>query len=92
MEKLVSRWFNVRPLPGAYVFPPEQRPGKLFFPQVNSIPVLDIGGQDQKETIQLIMKAREEFGFFQVAYYISSIYRNQLLVTSVSSNSLKCSV
>ncbi|KAH9729414.1 Fe2OG dioxygenase domain-containing protein [Citrus sinensis] len=66
MEKLVSSWFNVRPLPEAYVFPPEQRPGKLFFPQGKSIPVLDLGGQDRKETIQLIMKASKEFGFFQV--------------------------
>lgn len=92
MEKLVSSWFNVRPLPEAYVFPPEQRPGKLFFPQGKSIPVLDLGGQNRKETIQLIMKASKEFGFFQVTYYISSIYHNQPLLTSVSSNSLKCSV
>ncbi|XP_031265726.1 LOW QUALITY PROTEIN: hyoscyamine 6-dioxygenase-like [Pistacia vera] len=67
MEKLVSSWFEVELLPEPYVFPPEKRPGKVSFPLGKSIPVLDLGSSnDQNETIQQIMKASEEFGFFQV--------------------------
>ncbi|KAL5792764.1 hypothetical protein ACOSP7_001358 [Xanthoceras sorbifolium] len=67
MEGLVSSLFDVQSLPETYVLPPEKRPGNLIFPPGKSnIPVLDLGGHDRHEIIQQIMKASEEFGFFQV--------------------------
>lgn len=66
MEELVSSWCNVGAIPETYVFPPEKRPGKLIFTLDKSIPVLDLGSEDRNQTIQQIMKASEEFGFFQV--------------------------
>ncbi|KAK3193575.1 hypothetical protein Dsin_024885 [Dipteronia sinensis] len=68
MEGLVSSLFDVQSLPETYVLPPEIRPGELSFcpDESNNIPVLDLGGNDRNEIIQQIMKASQEFGFFQV--------------------------
>ncbi|CAB4291509.1 unnamed protein product [Prunus armeniaca] len=71
MEKLVSSWYNVQPLPDNYIFPPDARPGKLDVPLCNNIPVIDMGGagaeaHDRTSIIQQILNASEEFGFFQV--------------------------
>ncbi|KAM7253703.1 hypothetical protein ACFE04_031385 [Oxalis oulophora] len=65
MEKmLVSSFEN-------YVFPPDKRPGNLIVPTKVSIPVIDLrpnGDPDDRKivNIQQILKASEEFGFFQV--------------------------
>lgn len=69
MEKLVSNWFNVQTLPKDYIFPVEKRPGEeLSTPICATIPVIDLGKAeyDRKDTIQQILKASQEFGFFQV--------------------------
>ncbi|XP_034691876.1 hyoscyamine 6-dioxygenase-like [Vitis riparia] len=70
MEKLVSSWsINVQSLPENYVLPPGQRPGKLIVPPCKSLPVVDLGkatSPDRAETIQKILEASWEFGFFQV--------------------------
>ncbi|KAI9181442.1 hypothetical protein LWI28_015050 [Acer negundo] len=68
MEGLVSSLFDVRSLPETYVLPPEIRPGELSFrpDESNNIPVLDLGGHDRNEIIKQIMKASQEFGFFQI--------------------------
>ncbi|KAA8550762.1 hypothetical protein F0562_002446 [Nyssa sinensis] len=69
MENLVSSWFNVQSLPENYVFPPDKRPGKLSVPLCKIIPVIDLGNavdHDRSNTIQQILKASQEFGFFQV--------------------------
>ena len=72
MEKLVSSWYNVQPLPDNYILPPDARPGKLDVPLCTNIPVIDMGGaeaeaHDRASIIQQMLNASEEFGFFQVA-------------------------
>jgi isopenicillin N synthase-like dioxygenase len=69
MEKiLVSNLFN-KPFEN-YVFPPEKRAGELIVDTKNMIPVIDLhlhGSHDDRTAIiQQILKASEEFGFFQV--------------------------
>uniref|UniRef100_A0A5B7BRL3 Fe2OG dioxygenase domain-containing protein n=1 Tax=Davidia involucrata TaxID=16924 RepID=A0A5B7BRL3_DAVIN len=68
MEVLISNWSNVQSLPESYVFPPDRRPGKQIVPLCQDIPVVDLGNaasHDRAETIQKILKACQEFGFFQ---------------------------
>ncbi|XP_059664397.1 hyoscyamine 6-dioxygenase-like [Cornus florida] len=69
MVKLISSWCkDVQSIPKNYVQPPDLRPGELIFP-VKSGPVVDLSkalGQDRAGTIQQIMQAGQEFGFFQV--------------------------
>ncbi|KAF7818414.1 protein DOWNY MILDEW RESISTANCE 6-like [Senna tora] len=71
MEKLVSNWFHdVGPtVPEDYIFPPETRPGDLHVPISQSIPVIDLSEAEQGDptlTIHKILKASQDFGFFQV--------------------------
>ncbi|KAI4346719.1 hypothetical protein L6164_007591 [Bauhinia variegata] len=64
---LVSSWFNLHSsVPLSYVQPPESRPGELAVAAGKSIPVIDLGGHDRAETLQKVLKASEEYGFFQV--------------------------
>ncbi|KAE8681777.1 RING/U-box superfamily protein [Hibiscus syriacus] len=63
---LLSSWCYDGSLPESYVMPPETRPGDLIVPMEKSIPVIDLQRKDRKETIQQIMKAGQEFGFFQI--------------------------
>nr|XP_023895466.1 hyoscyamine 6-dioxygenase-like [Quercus suber] len=66
-DLLVSSWYRDRAVPETYIFPPEQRPGKLIdVPVGNNIPVVDLGVHDQTQIIQQIFKASQDFGFFQV--------------------------
>ncbi|EOX94478.1 PREDICTED: hyoscyamine 6-dioxygenase [Theobroma cacao] len=64
--ELLSSWCYDGSLPESYVMPPESRPGKLIVPLGQSIPVVDLERHDRNETIQQILKAGEEYGFFQV--------------------------
>ncbi|KAJ0054055.1 hypothetical protein Pint_01739 [Pistacia integerrima] len=69
MEKLVSMWYKDESLPENYIFPPETRPGKSIVPLCNTIPVIDLSqavGHNRTDTIQQILKASKEFGFFQI--------------------------
>nr|TKS13713.1 hypothetical protein D5086_0000049450 [Populus alba] len=70
MEKLVSSWNNVQTVPEKYIFPPEKRPGNVTFNASKSIPVIDLEAiaisQDRDATIQKILKAGQDYGFFQV--------------------------
>lgn len=69
MDKLLSNGFNVRSLPENYIFPPELRPGNLTIPFSSNIPIIDLNeaqNGDRTNTIHQIIKAAEEFGFFQV--------------------------
>ncbi|XP_058077926.1 protein DMR6-LIKE OXYGENASE 2-like [Magnolia sinica] len=66
MEKLVSSRVNKQSVPESYVFPPEKRPGDVAVRTCNSIPVIDLGGSDQAEVIEQILRACEEYGFFQL--------------------------
>lgn len=66
-DLLVSSWCKDRAVPETYIFPPEQRPGKLIdVPVGNNIPVVDLGVHDQTQIIQQIFEACQDFGFFQV--------------------------
>lgn len=79
MDKLLSNGFDVGSLPEDYIFPPELRPGDLKVPFSTNIPVIDLSeaqNGDRTNTIQKIINASEEFGFFQVhsiITYFSSI-------------------
>ncbi|KAK4281264.1 hypothetical protein QN277_012783 [Acacia crassicarpa] len=70
MEKLVSNWSkNVGAVPEDYIYPPETRPGNMHIPIGESIPVIDLSQADKGDrtvTIQKIINASQEFGFFQV--------------------------
>ncbi|KAF8401868.1 hypothetical protein HHK36_012817 [Tetracentron sinense] len=69
MENLVSKMINVESVQESYVLPLGKRPGKLIVPLCKTIPVVNLGGgdgRDQTEIIQQILKASQEFGFFQV--------------------------
>ncbi|KAJ7977259.1 hyoscyamine 6-dioxygenase-like [Quillaja saponaria] len=44
----------------------ESRPGNITVPFASNIPVIDLSEADRTNTIQKILKAGEEFGFFQV--------------------------
>ncbi|KAA3468893.1 hyoscyamine 6-dioxygenase-like [Gossypium australe] len=69
MEKLVSSWFSNKTLPQSYIFPPEARPGNHVIPRCNTIPVVDLSkalAHDRIAIVQQILKASQEFGFFQV--------------------------
>ncbi|XP_027149154.1 hyoscyamine 6-dioxygenase-like [Coffea eugenioides] len=66
---LMSNWTDVQSTPETYVFPPDKRPGKLIFPECKDIPTIDLEkseGLERAEVIEKIMKASQEFGFFQV--------------------------
>ncbi|XP_028790554.1 hyoscyamine 6-dioxygenase-like [Neltuma alba] len=69
MEKLVSNWYNVRPVPEDYIFPPEKRPGNVHVPLGEGIPVIDLSETEKGGrplTIQKILTAAQDSGFFQV--------------------------
>lgn len=80
MEKLVSSWYNVQSLPENYIFPPETRPGKEIVPICNKIPVVDLEGTD---ATWKILKAIQEFGFFQVFLSFSLLLFHETLFIMV---------
>ncbi|KAF7822376.1 protein DOWNY MILDEW RESISTANCE 6-like [Senna tora] len=67
-EMLVSSWFHLHPsVPASYVQPPESQPGEQPVASGKTIPVIDLGGHhDHEDTLNLILKASQEYGFFQV--------------------------
>ncbi|KAI9118890.1 hypothetical protein K1719_009565 [Acacia pycnantha] len=70
MEKLVSNWSNnLGAVPEDYIYPPEARPGNMYVPIGESIPVIDLSQAEKGDrtlTIQKIINASQELGFFQV--------------------------
>jgi len=69
MEKFISNRSSIKSVPEDYVFPPETRPGNFKIPINKTIPIIDLSeaqNGDRTKTIQQIIKAAEEFGFFQV--------------------------
>ncbi|XP_058746216.1 hyoscyamine 6-dioxygenase-like [Vicia villosa] len=69
MEKHISNWSSMKSVPENYIFPPETRPGDVKIPISHSIPVIDLREAhdgNRANTVQKIIKAAEEFGFFQV--------------------------
>ncbi|KAJ1406509.1 Non-heme dioxygenase N-terminal domain [Sesbania bispinosa] len=66
-HRLVSSWFHLHSsVPSSYVPPPENRPGMVAIASGKTIPVVDLVGQDHAETLRHILRASEEYGFFQV--------------------------
>ncbi|XP_020205014.1 protein DOWNY MILDEW RESISTANCE 6 [Cajanus cajan] len=68
-QMLVSSWFNLSSsVPLSYVQPPESRPGNGIdvVASGNKIPVVDLAHRDRAETLKHILKASQEYGFFQV--------------------------
>ncbi|CAI9781259.1 unnamed protein product [Fraxinus pennsylvanica] len=66
MEDHATRWFNVQSVPHSYTFPPEKRPGKHPFSTCTAIPIINLNSPEKSDTIQKIIKAGRNFGFFQV--------------------------
>ena len=68
---LISSWAkDVQSLPETYVFPPEQRPMELIAPASNN-PIVDLDQAVKhhcSDTIQKILKAGQDFSFFQVYF------------------------
>ncbi|XP_009777933.1 hyoscyamine 6-dioxygenase-like [Nicotiana tabacum] len=69
MADLISSWSNKRgTLPPTYVLPMHERPVDPV-PIVKEIPVIDLGkakGDERAVVIQQLLKACEDYGFFQV--------------------------
>ncbi|CDP09688.1 unnamed protein product [Coffea canephora] len=67
MANLLSSWSSdLDSLPEKYIVPEEKRPGALLAPVSKDIPAIDLSEGDRASIIQKIMKASQEFGFFQV--------------------------
>ncbi|KAL6978661.1 hypothetical protein U1Q18_020326 [Sarracenia purpurea var. burkii] len=67
MEKIISsNRFSAQVVPESYVLPPEKRPCVVL--PCKAIPVVDLEGlgRDRTELIRQIMKASQEYGFFQL--------------------------
>lgn len=71
-QKILSSWPNLQFVPESFVHPPEKRPGKLLVSPTckPNIPVVDLGAHDHTQIIHHIMKATQEFGFFQVFFFL----------------------
>ncbi|MFS7975300.1 putative non-hem dioxygenase domain, isopenicillin N synthase [Helianthus anomalus] len=66
MTNLVSTWSKTTQiLPENYIFPVDQRPGSVKIPLCQNIPLIDLSAS-QSQTVEEILHACQEFGFFQV--------------------------
>ncbi|KAJ0520123.1 putative oxoglutarate/iron-dependent dioxygenase, non-heme dioxygenase domain-containing protein [Helianthus annuus] len=66
MTNLVSTWSKTTQiLPENYIFPVDQRPGSVKIPLCQNIPLIDLSAS-QSQTLEEILHACQEFGFFQV--------------------------
>lgn len=73
MENLLSINQNrsIQHVPDSYKLPPETRPGKVAVPTCKAIPVIQLLGNidnNRQELVQKIIKASQEYGFFQVIF------------------------
>ncbi|XP_006352743.1 hyoscyamine 6-dioxygenase-like [Solanum tuberosum] len=65
-NNLVSSWCkNVKTLPESYIFPEDQRPGEPIVPLSGSSPIIDLTIHEHDQAQQII-KASQDFGYFQV--------------------------
>ncbi|WOG87177.1 hypothetical protein DCAR_0206400 [Daucus carota subsp. sativus] len=60
-----SSWYNVQEVPSNYAFPEEDRPGQLP-PVCHTLPIIDFGKAIDADLVNQIIKASQEYGFFQV--------------------------
>lgn len=64
-----SKWFDVQSVPKSHTFSIDDRPGNDPIPACKTIPIIDLAKlktSERIDTIQQIIKAGQEFGFFQV--------------------------
>jgi hypothetical protein len=67
---LISSWFNLQSsVPSSYVQPSKSRPDNIFVLSAKKIPVVDLGGHVHAETLTNILRASEEYGFFQICTF-----------------------
>ena len=87
MHKLISnRGSSIQSsVPESYILPPERRPSVV--PPCKTIPVIDLQGldQDPKDLVQQIIKASQEYGFFQVILCFFFLVSLELLCWSLLS-------
>ncbi|CAL0317328.1 unnamed protein product [Lupinus luteus] len=77
----VSNWSNVRSsVPPSYIQPIENRPGNVISSSCKAIPVIDFGGHDRDYIAKYILKASEEFGFFQVSKITTTSLSHSLYI------------
>ncbi|KAK1283124.1 2'-deoxymugineic-acid 2'-dioxygenase [Acorus calamus] len=89
-KNFLSSFVSHPTVPESYIYPPEKQPGKSIIPTGESIPVIDLGGRrgdhggQQFTLVEQIMKATQEFGFFQVINHGISVelLRDTLAVAS----------
>ncbi|XP_020237103.1 hyoscyamine 6-dioxygenase [Cajanus cajan] len=66
-QMLLSSWYHVHSsVPPSYVQLPENRPGRVVSSLHKAIPVIDLGSHDPAHTTNQMLKASEDYGFFQV--------------------------
>jgi salicylic acid 3-hydroxylase len=91
--KLVSSWYNLHTsVPQSYVQPPESRPCNavhVLSTNNQKIPVIDLGGHDRDDIIRNIIKASEEYGFFQVQILHLPLFFFYFSTTHASRKKLK---
>lgn len=71
MDRLLCTRFNIQSVPESYIVPPEKRATNLIVPSCRAFPVVDLGGEDGWDRMQItqqILEAIQEFGFFQVLH------------------------
>ncbi|CAK7346428.1 unnamed protein product [Dovyalis caffra] len=83
MEKFISGWCDINSVPESYILPPEIRPGNYVVPQCDTIPLIDLGGGllgncDRVKVVQQIVKASQEYGFFQTKKGSALMTRNKV--------------
>ncbi|XP_052169944.1 2'-deoxymugineic-acid 2'-dioxygenase-like isoform X2 [Diospyros lotus] len=82
MDSLISSRGKMQSVPESYNLPPETRPGDLVAPLLKTIPVIDLEtlGPHRNELIQHIIKASQEYGFFQLTNHgVSEELMNDVL-------------
>ncbi|KAL2335392.1 hypothetical protein Fmac_016605 [Flemingia macrophylla] len=66
-QMLLSSWYDVHSsVPPNYVQLPENRPSRVVSYLHKAIPVIDLGRHDRADITNQILKASEDYGFFQV--------------------------
>ncbi|KAH6828257.1 hypothetical protein C2S53_015875 [Perilla frutescens var. hirtella] len=66
MDAMKSKWYNVESVPESHIFGIENRPGNESIPLCDTIPIIDLANSDTNQTVDKIVQASQEYGFFQV--------------------------
>ncbi|XP_047312484.1 protein DOWNY MILDEW RESISTANCE 6-like [Impatiens glandulifera] len=82
---MISNWSKVKSVPKSYIFPVGERPDdNIIAPFCNSIPIIDLQSLSSQRTeiINQILKASQDYGFFQLINHGISgeLIRDMMLV------------